>query len=113
MQMGLKIIKSLPAILRQNGFKITATVGLRREIAEVMDIEGGNTADQNYIAVVDMGTTTVVAHLVDANSMQTIDARACFNSQGVYGREVTRRMITAEQKGVEPLRSCWCRTSTA
>jgi uncharacterized 2Fe-2S/4Fe-4S cluster protein (DUF4445 family) len=103
MQMGLKIIKSLPDILRQSGYRITATVGLRREIAEVMDIEAGNTAAQNYIAVVDMGTTTIVVHLVDANSMQTIDARACFNSQGIYGREVTRRMITAEQKGVEQL----------
>jgi uncharacterized 2Fe-2S/4Fe-4S cluster protein (DUF4445 family) len=103
MQMGLKIIKSLPAILRQADYEITATVGLRREIAEVMDIEPGNTADRNYIAVVDMGTTTVVVHLVDATTTKTIGARACFNSQGIYGREVTRRMITAEQKGVEQL----------
>jgi uncharacterized 2Fe-2S/4Fe-4S cluster protein (DUF4445 family) len=103
MQMGLKIIKSLPEILREADYKITATVGLRREIAEVMDIEPGNTADQNYMAVVDMGTTTIVAHLVDAHTMKTIDAKACFNSQGIYGREVTRRMITAEQKGVEEL----------
>jgi uncharacterized 2Fe-2S/4Fe-4S cluster protein (DUF4445 family) len=103
LQMGLKIIKGLPEILRQSGYRVTATVGLRREIAEVMDIEPGNTADQNYMAVVDMGTTTIVAHLVDAHTMKTIDAKACFNSQGIYGREVTRRMITAEQKGVEEL----------
>jgi uncharacterized 2Fe-2S/4Fe-4S cluster protein (DUF4445 family) len=103
MQMGLKIIKNLPQILRDNDYKITATVGLRRDIAEVMNIEGGNTADDNYMAVVDMGTTTIVAHLVNTITMQTIDARACFNSQGIYGREVTRRMMTAEQKGVEEL----------
>jgi len=102
-QMGLKIIKNLPEILRQNDYKITATVGLRRDIAEVMNIDGGDTSDRNYMVVVDMGTTTIVAHLVDARSMNTLDARACFNSQGVYGREVTRRMITAEQKGVEEL----------
>jgi uncharacterized 2Fe-2S/4Fe-4S cluster protein (DUF4445 family) len=103
MQMGLKIIKNLPEILRQNNYKITATVGLRRDIAEVMNIEGGNTAENNFMAVVDMGTTTIVAHLVNTDTMETIDARACFNSQGIYGREVTRRMITAEQKGVEEL----------
>jgi uncharacterized 2Fe-2S/4Fe-4S cluster protein (DUF4445 family) len=84
-------------------YKITATVGLRRDIAEVMNIEGGNTADRNFMAVVDMGTTTIVAHLVNTNTMETLDARACFNSQGIYGREVTRRMMTAEQKGVEEL----------
>ncbi len=103
MQMGLKILKNLPEILRQSDYKITATVGLRRDIAEVMNIEGGNTADKNFMAVVDMGTTTIVAHLVNTNTMETLDARACFNSQGIYGREVTRRMMTAEQKGVEEL----------
>jgi uncharacterized 2Fe-2S/4Fe-4S cluster protein (DUF4445 family) len=103
MQMGLKIIKTLPAVLRQNDYKITATVGLRRDIAEVMNIEGGDTSQHNYMVVVDMGTTTVVAHLVNSDTMETLDARACFNSQGIYGREVTRRMISAEQKGVEEL----------
>jgi uncharacterized 2Fe-2S/4Fe-4S cluster protein (DUF4445 family) len=103
MQMGLKIIKSLPQVLRASDYKITATVGLRRDIAEVMNVEAGDTSGDNFIVVVDMGTTTVVAHLVDAHTMKTLDAKACFNSQGVYGREVTRRIISSEQKGVEEL----------
>jgi uncharacterized 2Fe-2S/4Fe-4S cluster protein (DUF4445 family) len=103
MQMGLKIIQSLPDILRAGDYRITATVGLRRDIAEVMNVEPGDTSADNFIAVVDMGTTTIVAHLVEAHTMKTVDAKACFNSQGIYGREVTRRMITAEQKGVEEL----------
>ena len=103
MQMGLKIIQILPDVLRAGDYKITATVGLRRDIAEVMNVEPGDTSGENYIAVVDMGTTTIVAHLVEAHTMKTVDAKACFNSQGVYGREVTRRMITAEQKGVVEL----------
>ena len=99
MQTGLKIIKILPQILRDNNFRITATVGLRREIAEIMNVEGGNTEDANYIIAVDIGTTTIVAHLIDVNTVRTLDAQACFNSQSIYGREVTRRMITAEKKG--------------
>jgi uncharacterized 2Fe-2S/4Fe-4S cluster protein (DUF4445 family) len=71
MQMGLKIIKNLPEVLRKADYDITATVGLRREIAEVMDIEPGDTSAQGYMAVVDMGTTTIVAHLVDALTMKT------------------------------------------
>ncbi len=101
MQMGLKIIQTIPTALRENDYKITATIGLRRDVAEVMNIEGGNTAKENYIAVIDMGTTTIVAHLLDAVNMKTLDAKACFNSQGMYGREVTGRMITAEKKGTE------------
>jgi len=103
MQMGLKIIKALPQVLRENDYCITATVGLRRDIAEIMTIEGGDTSDTNYMAVVDMGTTTIVAHLVDANTLNTVDAEACFNSQWVYGREVTARMIAAEKRGCEDL----------
>jgi len=103
MQMGLKIIKNLSDILRENNYKITATIGLRRDIAEVMNLEGGDTTDKNFMAVVDMGTSTIVVHLVDARTTRTVDAKACFNSQGVHGQEVTRRMIAAEQKGVEEL----------
>ena len=103
MQTGLKIIKILPKILRDNDFKITATVGLRKEIAEIMNVEGGNTEDANYMIVVDVGTTTIVAHLIDVNTLQTLNAQACFNSQSIYGREVTRRMITAEKRGDDEL----------
>ncbi|MBN2325296.1 MAG: 2Fe-2S iron-sulfur cluster binding domain-containing protein, partial [Spirochaetes bacterium] len=40
-QMGLKIIKALPDLLRESGFKITATIGLRGHVAEIMNIEAG------------------------------------------------------------------------
>ncbi len=103
LQMGLKIIQSLPHILRENDFKVTATVGLRRDVAEVMYLEGGNTQERNYIVVIDIGTTTIVAHLVNANTGVTIDAEACFNSQGAYGREVTSRIMTAERRGIDDL----------
>lgn len=103
MQMGLKIIKNISEILREHDYKITATVGLRKDIAEVMYIDGGNTEDCNYLMVVDIGTTTIVAHLVDARAFQTIDAKACFNSQGMFGREVTGRIMTAEKRGVDEL----------
>ena len=103
MQTGLKIIQRLPAILRQNNFAVTATIGRRRDIAEVMAIEGGDTSDRNFIAVVDGGTTTIVAHLVNAVTGDTLGTQACFNSQATYGREVTARMIAAERSGPERL----------
>jgi uncharacterized 2Fe-2S/4Fe-4S cluster protein (DUF4445 family) len=103
LQTGLKIVRSLYRIVREHDYKVTITVGQRSEIAEVMNVEGGNTADRNYIVVVDMGTTTVVTHLMDANTIKTVDAKACFNSGGIYGREVTGRMMAAEKKGIEEL----------
>jgi uncharacterized 2Fe-2S/4Fe-4S cluster protein (DUF4445 family) len=102
-QTGLKVIKSLPALLRSCDFKVTATVGIRGKIAEVVDVEPGNTAQKNFIAVVDMGTTTIVVHLVDATKNKTIDAKACFNAQSIFGGEVTARMMAAEKIGCEEL----------
>lgn len=99
MQMGLRLARGLPDLLRENDFAVTATIGYRGEIAEVMDINGGDLSARNYIAVVDIGTTTVVVHLVDVVGMTTVDAQACFNSQAVYGREVTARIMAAEKRG--------------
>ncbi len=104
-QAGLKVIRRLPEILRQSDFTVTAVLGRRSGIAEMMDLETGDTSAQNYLAVVDVGTSTIVAHLVDAVSAVTVDTQACFNSQSVYGAEVTARMITAEKKGPEELRA--------
>ena len=98
-QTGLKIIQRLPEILRQGGFACTATVGRRRDIAEIMDVDPDDTSDRNFAAVVDMGTTTIVVHLVDLVTGATVGTQACFNSQATYGREVTARMISAERMG--------------
>jgi uncharacterized 2Fe-2S/4Fe-4S cluster protein (DUF4445 family) len=103
LQTGLKVIRNIYSTIRKADYKVTATVGLRSEISEVMNVEAGDTSADNYMLVVDIGTTTIVAHLMDANKIVTLGAKACFNSGGIYGREVTGRMIAAEKKGVEEL----------
>ncbi|KPK48120.1 MAG: hypothetical protein AMK72_07475 [Planctomycetes bacterium SM23_25] len=103
MQAGLKVIRRMPGILRDHDFTVTVVVGRRRGVAEIMDIEAGDTSARNILAVADVGTSTVVLHLVDPADMATVGAQACFNSQATYGREVTARMIAAEKRGAEPL----------
>jgi len=104
MQTGLKIMKTLPRTLRENKWKITATLGLRGETVEVIQVEGGDTTKKNYAVAVDVGTCTVVAHLVNLNTAETVDAEATYNSQRIYGEEVTRRIIYAEQSGPDKLK---------
>lgn len=102
-QIGLKVLRCLPRVLRDNDFAVTVTIGLRKDVSEVMDVEGGDLSASNYSVVLDVGTSSIVAHLVDAVKVRTVDAEACFNSQSVYGREVTTRIISAEKKGMERL----------
>ena len=104
MQMGLKVLQSLPQQHRDGEWRITATLGDRGETTEVIQIEEGDRADASYGIVVDVGTSTVVAHLIDLISSKTLDAEACYNSQIPFGAEVTRRIIHAEREGAGLLR---------
>jgi len=104
MQTGLKVIRALPYILRNNDWKITATLGTRGGTVEIIQVEKGNATAKNFAVAIDVGTSTVVAHLVDLNNFETIDAEATYNSQMIYGEEVTRRIIYAELKGEHKLR---------
>ncbi len=104
MQTGLKVIRTLPYILRESDWKITTTLGIRGGTVEIIQVERGNTTDRNFALAIDVGTSTVVVHLVNLNTFETMDAEATYNSQMVYGEEVTRRIIYAELKGEEKLR---------
>jgi uncharacterized 2Fe-2S/4Fe-4S cluster protein (DUF4445 family) len=109
-QMGLKTARELPRVLRRchtgrtswnwqwNG-RVTATVGLRDDVSEVICVEPGDTADRNFGIAVDVGTTTVVAHLVDLATGVTRDAAAKYNSQIKYGGDVISRINYARQPG--------------
>lgn len=104
MQMGLKALRSLPAVNREEEWKVTATIGQRGGTTEVIQVEPGDRTTRSYGVAIDVGTSTVVAHLVDLSTSETIDAEACYNSQAVFGSEVTRRIIQAESEGAKALR---------
>lgn len=103
MQTGLKVLQALPKLLRASGWKVTVTLGRRGGTVELIQAEPGDRAGQNFGLAVDVGTSTVVAHLVDLATSRTIDAEACYNSQMPFGEEVTRRIIYAEREGLKPL----------
>jgi len=46
-----------------------------------------------------VGTSTVVAHLIDLDTTEKLDAEAVYNSQRSYGDSVTRRIIHAATPG--------------
>jgi len=104
MQMGLKVLRTLPGLHRDRAWKVTVTLGRRGGTVEVIQVEPGDRASQNFGVAVDVGTSTVVVHLVNLLTSETIDAEACYNSQIPFGEEVTRRIIHAEREGSKVLR---------
>jgi uncharacterized 2Fe-2S/4Fe-4S cluster protein (DUF4445 family) len=97
MQTGFRILQNLSRVLQSSNYKVTVTIGRRGETTEVIEVEPGNRCEENFAVAVDLGTTTVVAHLIDLTSAKTIDAEATYNSQINFGEDYIRRIIYAEE----------------
>jgi len=94
-QMGLKVTRRLPELIRKADWQLTAVTGHRGPLTEIVDLEAGDTTRRNFCIAADIGTTTVVCHLVDLSDGQTLGRAAKYNSQAAFGADVIRRIIHA------------------
>lgn len=79
--------RALPKTLRQNDWRVTAVVCGDELIA----IEGGDTTARSYGLAVDIGTTTVVAAVVDLKGGAVAAVQSALNGQAPYGADVISR----------------------
>ncbi len=98
----LSVIRKIPDILRENAFKITAT--LARPVQEgrkthIINVQPGDTTQRNYAIAVDVGTTTIYGQLIDLVSGKVLAEHGDFNGQISYGEDVISRLIFAEKPG--------------
>ena len=96
-QMGLKVTRRLPEVLRRADWEVTAVTAFRGPLTEIVDVESGDTSRRNMCIAADIGTTTVVCHLVDLRDGQTLGQAAKYNSQATYGADIIRRIIHASE----------------
>jgi uncharacterized 2Fe-2S/4Fe-4S cluster protein (DUF4445 family) len=97
MQTGLHILQKLSSLLKSCDYKATVTLGHRGQTTEVIEVEEGYHSERNFAVAVDLGTTTVVAHMIDLTNAATIDTQASYNSQINFGEDYIRRIIYAEE----------------
>ena len=84
----LSAIRELPTILRASHFKVTA-VFIDQEL---IGIEAGDTSAFRYGIAYDLGTTTVVATLLDLNSGTPLSVKSMLNKQQPFGADVITRI---------------------
>ncbi|MHC4656021.1 MAG: ASKHA domain-containing protein, partial [Planctomycetota bacterium] len=97
MQTGFRILQLLSKVLRLTKYKVAVTIGRRSGTTEVIEVEPIKRCEKNFAVAVDLGTTTVVAHLLDLANAKTIDTEAIYNSQINFGEDYIRRIIYAEE----------------
>jgi len=98
----LPVIRKIPGIFREAGFKVTVT--LDRPVFEsgkshIIDIEPGDTTSRNFAIAVDIGTTTVYGQLIDLITGSILAEHGDYNGQISYGEDVISRIIYAEKPG--------------
>ncbi|MDS1030782.1 ASKHA domain-containing protein [Bacillota bacterium LX-D] len=69
---------------------------------DLLGSEDGDTASESFGAVVDIGTTTLVASLVNLNSGEELDSISALNPQAVHAQDVLSRIkLASEESGLK------------
>ena len=99
---SLPVIRKIPDVLRENDFKITATLArpvMESGKTEIVNVQPGDTTARNYAIAMDIGTTTVYGQLIDLKSGDVLAEQGAFNKQISYGEDVISRIVFAEKEG--------------
>jgi len=107
-----RLLRKLPFVLREANWKVTATLvqtrmesqlgeyqlrGSRR--TKLIDLEAGDTSKEHYSIVLDVGTTTIWAQLLDLNRRKTLAESSDYNAQIRYGDDVISRIVYSQKPG--------------
>jgi uncharacterized 2Fe-2S/4Fe-4S cluster protein (DUF4445 family) len=84
----LHALRRLPTVLRQADFKVTAVV----VDDALVDVEAGDTTSRRFALAFDLGTTTVVATLVDVATGTPVAVASMLNRQQPFGGDVITRI---------------------
>jgi uncharacterized 2Fe-2S/4Fe-4S cluster protein (DUF4445 family) len=87
-QVDLEVARTLGRVLRDARFKVTAVVCDETLVA----VEPGDTTGRRHALAFDLGTTTVVATLLDLETGTPAAVRSMLNRQQPYGADVISRV---------------------
>src|SRR3954462_12805912 len=84
----LPVLRTVGKVLRENDFDVTAVVCDDL----LIDLEPGDTTSRRFAMAFDLGTTTVVANLLDLETGQPMAVQSMLNRQQPFGADVISRV---------------------
>ncbi len=109
MSVDIRCLRTLPQILRTGEWSVTATLAAAQGLGAVSSsqdkdrpsklvrLEPGDTSGQNLGLVLDIGTTTVCAELLDLKTGKVMAEAAEYNKQAQCGEDVITRIVYAQK----------------
>ncbi|TMF93745.1 MAG: DUF4445 domain-containing protein [Chloroflexi bacterium] len=85
---GVAVLRTLPRVFREAGFKVTAVLAGERLVA----VEAGDTTGDCYGVAFDVGTTTLVGTLMNLRTGMAASVRSTLNGQAPFGADVISRI---------------------
>ena len=85
---GVAVLRTLPHVFREAGFKVTAVLAGERLVA----VEAGDTTGDCYGVAFDVGTTTLVGTLMNLRTGMAASVRSTLNGQAPFGADVISRI---------------------
>jgi uncharacterized 2Fe-2S/4Fe-4S cluster protein (DUF4445 family) len=87
-RVSLEVLRDLGTTLRSSDFKVTAVIS----DDELIAVEAGDTTASRHGMAFDLGTTTVVATLLDLNTGAPVAVASMLNMQQPFGADVITRI---------------------
>ena len=103
LRVPLELLRRLGGTLRRSDWRVTAVI-----CDDVLiDVEPGDTTARRFALAFDLGTTTVVATLLDLETGQPAAVRSLLNKQQPFGADVITRIsaVMMDPGALETLRS--------
>jgi uncharacterized 2Fe-2S/4Fe-4S cluster protein (DUF4445 family) len=102
LEVDLSVIRKIPDVMREDGFKLTTTlVRPVRDVGKtrIINVQPGDTTPHSYAIAMDIGTTTIYGQVIDLISGEVLAEHGEFNGQISYGEDVISRIVYAEKPG--------------
>ncbi|MGH7761583.1 MAG: ASKHA domain-containing protein [Candidatus Dormibacteraceae bacterium] len=96
---GVPVLRTLPAVLREAGFQVTAVLAGEHLVA----VEPGDTTGDCFGVAFDVGTTTLVGTLMNLRTGMAASVLSTLNGQAPFGADVISR-ISHGMNGPESIR---------
>jgi uncharacterized 2Fe-2S/4Fe-4S cluster protein (DUF4445 family) len=91
LRVDVDVLRRLPRVLRESGYCVTCVV----VDALLVDVEHGDTTGSTHAIAFDLGTTTVVATLLEVETGTPVAVRSMLNRQQPFGADVISRISAA------------------
>jgi uncharacterized 2Fe-2S/4Fe-4S cluster protein (DUF4445 family) len=95
----LSLMPRVPVICRKADWQVTATLADTGQGWKLIDLEAGDTTKQQFGLAIDIGTTTVVAYLIDLGEGTVLRHAADYNAQISLGEDILNRIRHAAEPG--------------